>query len=133
MTTTATGAPVPARCDTCGVRDHNVVGSAACALLATLKADLLEHAHTLTPEPTIAQVLDLWAHARYLADDGMQAARWVRKVLDLGWRPHLDAPAPVGGPSAATCANCDATEDLEESHAGRLLCPVCMTDEDVPA
>lgn len=32
-------------------------------------------------------VRDLFAHAQTIYDDGDMAARWVRQVVDLGWRP----------------------------------------------
>lgn len=52
---------------------------------------LLDEMHALaamvTNPPTRVQVDDLWAYARQHTDDGEQAARWVRRVLALGWRP----------------------------------------------
>lgn len=41
----------------------------------------------LLDTPAAVQVRDLWAHARVITDDGTEAARWVRTVLSLGWRP----------------------------------------------
>ena len=98
--------PSEKRCDVCGAQHDDMVAEAACFLHTALKADLLAHAHTLTPEPTIAQVLDPWAHTRRLTAAGRQAARWTRKVLDLGWRPHIPVPT-VPGPSTPAPALAD--------------------------
>ena len=60
---------------------------ARCAYTASLLADLESWATALDQAPSVAQVRDLWAHARVITDDGTEAARWVRTVLALGWRP----------------------------------------------
>lgn len=69
-------------------QDQDLV-AARCEYLELLRADLALYAAGLDQPPTRAEVLDLWAHARQVNDDGTAAARWVRQVLDLGWRPTI--------------------------------------------
>ena len=57
------------------------------AHLDALRDGLAAWAETVPNPPARVQVDDLWAHARQQTDDGEQAARWVRRVLALGWRP----------------------------------------------
>ena len=57
------------------------------AYLDAIRDEMHAIAATVTNPPTRVQVDDLWAHARQHTDDGEQAARWVRRVLALGWRP----------------------------------------------
>ena len=57
------------------------------AHLNAIRDEMHALAATVTNPPTRVQVDDLWAHARQHTDDGEQAARWVRRVLALGWRP----------------------------------------------
>lgn len=72
----------------CG-SDHQgqALAEARCTYRRALLADLTAYAAELHQPPTRAQVADLWAHAQTLTEDGSIAARWVRKALDLGWRP----------------------------------------------
>ena len=57
------------------------------AHLNAIRDEMHALAATVTNPPPRVQVDDLWAHARQHTDDGEQAARWVRRVLALGWRP----------------------------------------------
>ena len=57
------------------------------AHLNAIRDEMHALAAKVTNPPTRVQVDDLWAHARQHTDDGEQAARWVRRVLALGWRP----------------------------------------------
>lgn len=77
----------------CG-SDHqgSEIAEARCAYVKALGRDLRAYAATLGKPPSPAQVDDLWAHARTMHDDGGEAARWARQVLDLGWRPVVGAP-----------------------------------------
>lgn len=63
------------------------------ALTAAIRDDLTTYASALDQPPTAVQTIDLWAHARDIRGDGLAAARWTRKVLDLGWRPVDFAPS----------------------------------------
>lgn len=74
----------------CG-SDHqgNELAAVRCEYHRLLLDGLQEYAATLDKHPTAVQVADLWAHARTIRDDGAEAARWVRQVLDLGWRPAV--------------------------------------------
>lgn len=74
----------------CGF-DHqdNEIAEARCGYERALARNLRDYASELDRPPTPSQVDDLWAHARTIQDDGRLAARWVRHVLDLGWRPGM--------------------------------------------
>lgn len=82
---------------TCG-SDHQdqPLVEARCEYLELLRADLTLYAAGLDQPPTNAELLDLWAHARQINDDGAAAARWARRVLDLGWRPTIAKEASRG-------------------------------------
>lgn len=75
------------------------VAAAQEALTAALLADLHAHAAHLRgqgcPDVTDHAVSDLWAHVRRYATPELDplAARLVKRVLDLGWRP-VTAPTP---------------------------------------
>lgn len=82
--------PDQQRCRDCGTVHQTELDNVRCAHLGELRRDLHYYAVTLDYQPpTPAQVDDLWAHARKLGDDGEQAARWVKAVLSLGWRPPV--------------------------------------------
>ena len=74
----------------CGADHHGqALAEARCNYRRVLLDDLTAYAATLPQPPTAAQVGNLWAHAQTLTEDGTTAARWVRKALDLSWRPKL--------------------------------------------
>lgn len=57
--------------------------------------DLREHAALVYPNPPApVAVTDLWAHLRHIRDDGTEAARMVKRILDLGWRPQPEPAKP---------------------------------------
>lgn len=69
----------------CGA-DHqgNAVAVALCNFEDTIKADLVTYAAARGIDAVAAT--DLWAHLREIRDDGSNAYRLARKVIDLGWR-----------------------------------------------
>ncbi|MDF1603374.1 hypothetical protein [Nocardioides sp. YIM 152315] len=73
--------------------DHQgqILAEAQCNFEAAIRDHLIEYARALDQPPPAPQITDLWAHARQMHDDGATAARWVRQVLDLGWRPTVGA------------------------------------------
>ena len=73
----------------CGTEHSDALATALCTVQAETQRQLLAYAATLDQPPHPAHVLDLWAHARTLRDDGRAAAVWVRHVLDLGWRKEV--------------------------------------------
>jgi hypothetical protein len=79
------------RCNQCGGSHQTAVAEARCAYERIVRDSLVIQSQDLDKPPTAAQVIDLWAHARQHGDDGAEAARWVRVVLDLGWRPAIGA------------------------------------------
>ena len=79
----------PKRCGHCKGQHLSDLEAARCAHAHAIVADLLAAAGRLDDAPSVVQVRDLWSHARDLRDDGAAAAIWVRKVLELGWRPKV--------------------------------------------
>ncbi len=78
-------------CPTCGERTGHSGSQALlakCAYTSALLVELEAWAAAIDHQPpSPVRVRDLWGHARVLTDDGTAAARWVRVVLSLGWRP----------------------------------------------
>jgi erythromycin esterase-like protein len=75
--------------------DTEAVNDARRTYERIVRDNLTTYAARLPQPPSPAAVTDLWAHARHIRDDGTEAARVVRQVLDLGWRP-----AEFGGDDA---------------------------------
>jgi hypothetical protein len=89
------------RCPTCGNQGIDTWHVSRCAYFHDLRAQVGVHAAIRGVNVTAA--LDLFAHLRYVGDDGTQALKQTKVVLDLGWRP---------APSDATSPTAPATEPL---------------------
>jgi hypothetical protein len=77
------------RCPTCGNQGIDSWHLSRCAYLRDLRSRVEERAAAAGVSPVAAR--DLFAHMRDISDDGEQALRRVVTVLDLGWRPAVQA------------------------------------------